>query len=80
MLERARELVAAGVQMILLLALSDRGTPSYDEQQAAAMAGLGIPTFACTPELFPDLMAAAIERRDLNLWAAQNDIVATRGV
>ncbi len=80
MLERARELVAAGVQMILLLALSDRGTPSYNEQQAAAMAGLGIPTFACTPELFPDLMAAAIERRDLNLWAAQNDIVATRGV
>lgn len=79
MLNRARELVASGVQLILLLALSDRGTPSYDDRQATAMAALGIPTFACTPELFPDMMAAAIERRDLNLWAAQNDIVTARG-
>ena len=79
MLRRAGELVAAGVQVILLLALSDRGTPSYDAQQAAAMAGLGIPTFACTPDLFPEMMATAIQRQDLNLWAARNDIVTARG-
>ena len=79
MLRRAGELVASGVQLILLLALSDRGTPTYDEQQASAMARLGIPTFACTPDLFPDMMAAAIERQDLNIWAARNDIVTTRG-
>ena len=79
MLRRAGELIASGVQLILLLALSDRGTPSYDEQQASAMARLGIPTFACTPDLFPDMMAAAIERQDLNLWAARNDIVTARG-
>jgi hypothetical protein len=23
-----------------------------------------VPAFACTPDLFPDLMSAAIERRD----------------
>lgn len=79
MLKRAGELVASGVQVILLLALSDRGTPSYDERQASAMARLGIPTFACSPDLFPDLMAAAIQRQDLNLWAARNDIVTARG-
>jgi Mg-chelatase subunit ChlD len=79
MLKRAEELVGRGMQLILLLALSDRGRPSYDEQQAAAMAKLGIPTFACTPDLFPDLMAAAIQRQDLNLWAARNEIVTARG-
>ena len=78
MLKRAAALVAGGVQMVCLLALNDQGAPIYDERHAAALAGLGVPTFACTPELFPDLMAAAIQRRDLNLWAAQNDIVAAR--
>jgi hypothetical protein len=34
------------------------------------LAALGIPAFACTPDLFPDLMAAAIERRDLQSWTA----------
>ena len=36
---------------------------------------MGAPAFACTPELFPDLMAAAIERRDLGQWAAARGIV-----
>lgn len=36
-----------------------------------------MPSFACTPDLFPDLMAAAIERRDIGEWAAANDIVTT---
>ena len=78
MLKRAAALVAGGVQMVCLLALNDQGAPIYDERHAAALAGLGVPTFACTPELVPDLMAAAIQRRDLNLWAAQNDIVTAR--
>jgi hypothetical protein len=29
-------------------------------------------------DLFPDLMAAAIERRDLTAWAAANDVVTAR--
>ncbi|GHO89131.1 VWA domain-containing protein [Dictyobacter formicarum] len=78
MLRRAAELVSSGVQVVCLLALSDQGAPIYDKTNAAALAQMGIPTFACTPELFPDLMAAAIQRQDLNLWAAKNDIVVAR--
>lgn len=65
MLRRVAALVNAGVQVIVLLALSDEGAPAYDHANAAALAELGVPAFACTPDLFPDLMAAAIERRPL---------------
>ena len=65
--------------MIALLALSDDGAPSYDHGVAAALAGFGVPAFACTPDLFPELMAAAIGRADLAQWAAGHDIVAARG-
>jgi Mg-chelatase subunit ChlD len=68
MLQRAARLAASGVQFVSLLALSDDGAPIYDHQQAAALSELGIPAFACTPDRFPDLMAAAIERRDLRQW------------
>jgi Mg-chelatase subunit ChlD len=78
MLKRAAELVQSGVQVIALLALSDSGRPSYNEGNAAELANLGIPAFACTPDLFPDLMAAAIQRQDIRQWAAQNDLVTNR--
>ena len=74
MMRRAREMVDQGVTVIALLALSDGGTPSYDADHAEKLCGLGVPAFACTPDLFPDLMAAAIERRDLTQWAASHDI------
>jgi hypothetical protein len=79
MLARAQALVAGGVNVICLLALSDTGAPGFDHQNAAALASLGIPAFACTPDVFPGLMAAAIQRQDIGLWAARNDIVAARG-
>ncbi|MBK9940893.1 MAG: VWA domain-containing protein [Kouleothrix sp.] len=79
LLRRAAALVGAGVQLVALLALSDRGAPSYDHAVAAALAALGVPAFACTPDLFPDLMAAAINRQDLGQWAAAHEIVAARG-
>ena len=78
MLRRAGALAAAGVNMNALLALSDDGAPSYDHDVAARMAGFGVPAFACTPDQFPELMAAAIERRDLAQWAAARGIVASR--
>jgi len=65
MLRRVAAMLAAGVQVIVLLALSDEGAPDYDRENAAALAALGAPAFACTPDVFPELMAAAIERRDL---------------
>ena len=61
-----------------LLALSDEGAPVYDHDNAAALAALGVPAFACTPDAFPELMAAAIERRDLRQWAGEHDLVSER--
>ena len=69
MLHRIGDMVAAGTQVIALLALSDDGAPGFDHDNAAALAELGVPAFACTPDSFPDLMAAAIERRDIAEWA-----------
>jgi Mg-chelatase subunit ChlD len=69
MLRRVAEMTAAGVQVVVLLALSDDGAPAYDHENAAALAALGVPAFACTPDAFPELMAAAIQRRDLQSFA-----------
>jgi Mg-chelatase subunit ChlD len=72
------QMAAGGVQVIVLLALNDEGTPYFDRQNAEILAGLGIPAFGCTPDLFPDLMAAAIGRRDISQWAAAQGIVTNR--
>jgi hypothetical protein len=79
MLKRAASLVASGVQMVALLALSDEGAPFYDHHVGGLYTAMGIPAFACTPDLFPELMAATINRQDLGQWAAARDIVAARG-
>jgi len=78
MLKRAASIVSAGVQCVTLLALNDDGAPSYDHAVARAFGEMGITSFACTPDLFPDLMAAAINKQDLAQWAARQNIVAAR--
>jgi Mg-chelatase subunit ChlD len=78
LLERARALTQAGVQVIALLALSDDGAPGFDHTLAARLSPLGIPAFACTPDLFPDLMAAAIARQAIDQWAASKQIVLAK--
>jgi Mg-chelatase subunit ChlD len=78
LLKRIAGLAASGVQVVTLLALSDDGAPAYDHDNAAALAALGIPAFACTPDLFPELMAAAVERRDIAGWAARHGVAAAR--
>ena len=72
MLRRIADMTAAGTQVIALLALSDDGAPGYDHENAAALAALGVSAFACTPDGFGDLMAAAIERRDIAQWAQRH--------
>lgn len=67
-----------GVRCVALLALSDEGAPAFDHAAAAALAALGVPAFACTPDAFPDMIAAAIERRDLTRWAASQGFPTTR--
>ena len=78
LIARVAQLVGAGVTVIVLLALSDKGAPSFDHDLAAKLAALGAPAFACTPDHFPGLMAAAIERRDVGRWAAEQGIALER--
>jgi Mg-chelatase subunit ChlD len=78
LLKRIAGLAASGVQVVTLLALSDDGAPAYDHDNATALAALEIPVFACTPDLFPELMAAAVERRDIAGWAARHGVAAAR--
>jgi VWA_CoxE family protein len=72
MRKRMAELVASGVQFIVLLALNDDGAPYYDKSHAEYLASLGVPAFACTPDHFPNLMAAALNKQDLSLWVAEH--------
>lgn len=74
MVARLGRLKGAGVNVIVLLALTDEGRPSYDAALASVVAGMGIPVFACTPDQFPDLMACALRRNDIDAWAAASDI------
>ncbi|MFE9422185.1 VWA domain-containing protein [Kitasatospora sp. NPDC006697] len=64
LLRRTAALTAAGVQVVVLLALADDGVPAHDQAAAAALAALGVPAFACPPDAFPELMAAVLERRE----------------
>ena len=66
LLQKTANLKQKGVNMITLLALSDRGTPSYDHQVAAKFSAMDIPVFGCTPDLFPELIALAIQRKSVD--------------
>jgi Mg-chelatase subunit ChlD len=78
-IRRAATIAQSGVTMVALLALDDHGRPSYDKDFASELAALGIPAFACTPDLFPDLMATALNRQDLRAWASRNNIPVAKG-
>ena len=78
LLQRLAALVRSGVNVVVLLALTDQGRPGYDPAMAGSVASLGIPVFACTPDHFPDMMAAALRREDIAAWAAGADIKLIR--
>ncbi|HYZ53365.1 MAG TPA: VWA domain-containing protein [Streptosporangiaceae bacterium] len=77
MLSRIAALDAAGVRVVVLLALSDDGAPAFDAGNAAALAELGVPAFACTPDAFPDLLAVAIDGGNIAAWAHRQDLPST---
>ncbi len=78
MLKAAKRIVDSGAQLIVLLALSDEGEPYYSRSNASRFASLGIPVFACTPDQFPDLMAACLSRKELHLWARGQGVKLTK--
>lgn len=77
MRKRMSAIVQSGVQMVCLLALNDSGAPSYDHRNAEFLAALGVPVFACTPDLFPDLMATALSKQDISQWLGSHGIKQT---
>ena len=78
LIKRVGSLVSSGVAVVVLLALADTGAASFDRRVAAKLSALGAPSFACTPDLFPELMAAAIGRRDVAAWASEHGLVTTK--
>lgn len=76
---RVARLIRLGINVIVLLALSDQGKPFYDPALSGRIAALGAPVFACTPDQFPDLMATALRRDDIHAWAAGADIKVIAG-
>ena len=63
---RVDVLVRSGVTVLVLLALSDEGAPVANHHEAAALAALGAHVATSTPDQFPDVLAAALEGRDVN--------------
>ena len=71
LVRRMEEIAESGVRCITMLALSDSGVPSYDEQMAKRLRNLGIPCFGCTPNVLPELLAGALKGQDLEQLAAR---------
>ncbi|MFN0203870.1 MAG: VWA domain-containing protein [Bacteroidia bacterium] len=76
MLRKVAEIKESGVNFVTLLALNDEGAPYYDKRVATAFAQMEIPSFACSPDLFPDLMATVIQKKDIYQWMSQHDVEA----
>jgi Mg-chelatase subunit ChlD len=74
MLARVDQMLGAGIQVVVLLALSDEGAPAFDRALAGDLAELGVPAFACTPDAFPHLLAVALQRGDIRAWAAKEEL------
>ncbi|MEZ4677764.1 MAG: VWA domain-containing protein [Caldilineaceae bacterium] len=75
LVKQVARLVESGVNVITLLALNDDGAPAYHHELAQRFSNLGAPAFACTPDLFPDLMGAALQRVEIGQWLASRGIV-----
>ncbi|TWT34368.1 VWA domain-containing protein [Blastopirellula retiformator] len=69
-------LLEGGLKAVGLLAISDQGQPSFNENLANKLAKLGMPCFACTPNHLPDMLEAVLRGNDLKKFAetaAQKD-------
>jgi hypothetical protein len=64
-------LLESGVKAIGLLAISDQGTPSYNESLAETLAKMGMPCFGCTPERLPELLAGVLRGSDIKVLATR---------
>lgn len=65
LMNQLKELKESGVTVVCLLAIADGGKPYYDAQMAEKVARIGIPCFACNPEMLPLLLQRALKGQDL---------------
>lgn len=65
LIRRMSELKESGVNLIVLLAISDSGKPCFDTQLAEKIGSMDIPCFACPPERLPELLEMALKKRSL---------------
>ena len=65
---RLEELKGSGVNVIVLLAISDSGKPCFESGLAERISAFEIPCFACPPEKLPELLEAALKKRSLKTF------------
>ncbi len=70
LLHRIRRLLDRDVTLVSMLALDDDGTPSYNRDMAGVLKRWEVPVFACSPDVFPVVMAAAINQEDLSRFSS----------
>jgi hypothetical protein len=70
-LKKMEHVLERGVKAIGLLAISDQGVPSHNEELATKLANMGMPCFGCTPERLPELLAGVLRGNDLKALAAR---------
>lgn len=66
LIRRISELKESGVNIIVLLAISDSGKPCFDSYLADKMGAMDIPCFACPPEKLPELLEFALKKKSLS--------------
>jgi hypothetical protein len=71
LVRRLKDMVESGVRVVCLLALSDSGIPSFDEQLAKKLSEFGVPCFGCTPNKLPELIEGVLKKHDLKALAAR---------
>ena len=69
--QEMEQLLAGGVRAVTLLAISDHGKPSYNENLARKLSNMGMPCFGCSPDRLPDLLTAVLKGKDLRQFAAE---------
>jgi hypothetical protein len=75
LIRRMKDMVESGVRVICLLALSDSGIPTFDENVAKRLSEVGVPCFGCTPNKLPELIEGVLKKHNLKALAAR---LATR--
>jgi hypothetical protein len=65
LLARMRQIVESRVRAICLLALSDKGKPTYNHDLAREFMALKVPCFGCTPKLLVQVIERVLKNQDL---------------